>query len=126
MNPLPRPPVTPENGSKPNEKALNFPVASASAASSDMISESSGEKLSTASKAYNNSETGHPNKTETMPPKYDTSNIDRQISLAELKSIMSDLQSQETKETRWNKYTRLAVSLFALSIIGNFGMIWTA
>ena len=48
------------------------------------------------------------------------------ISLAELKSIMSDLQSQGKKETHLNKYTRLVVLLFALSVIGNFGMIWTS
>ena len=34
----------------------------------------------------------------------------KQISMAELKNmIMSDLRSQEKKETRWSKYTRLAV-----------------
>lgn len=124
------PPPTLDETAEPSGDALNFAVASAAAATATArgnktLRSNTGRKLSTISKLYDEGNKGYLDKTEAMIRKYDTNN-DGQISLSELKVIMSDFQSQENKKSRWRTYTKVAGLFLVLSFVCNFAMVWTA
>ena len=82
-------------------------------------------RLSTVSSKYDSSGKGYLDAEESRLRQYDT-NDDGKLDLEEMKNVMTDLIKKEKKEKQWRTFTILIAIFLLLSVVCNFGTVWTA